>query len=263
VVPLRSGQGLGKDEWAPLDEFQLPAVLVYRTIVTRRSPAEARPPAAYALRWSGRYYDVWQRADPARTRVLSYSIFGDQLNAGALPPCGLVQRLAGVALSGGARLVAAVRAPAVVADLGGAARPPEWPFSAGPPGKLYPSRPGVARLQVNVPAAGTYDLWEQGSFGRGVSVSVDGRVLGSTRDQLSFVAQWIRFGARNLAAGTHVVELHYPGGSLRPGSGQQPETLGPVALVPRAPRSQLVSVAPQRARELCTRPLDWLEVVKR
>jgi hypothetical protein len=105
-------------------------------------------------------------------------------------------------------------------------------------------------------------VWEQGSFGRGVAVSVDGRVLGSTRNQLSFVGQWIRFGARSLGAGAHVVELRYPGGSLRPGSGQQPETLGPVALVPRTPRSELLSVGPERARDLCTRPLDWLEVVR-
>jgi hypothetical protein len=263
VVPLRTGNGLGKDEWAPLDEFRMPAVLVYRTIVTRRSPAEARPPSAYALIWSGRYYDVWQRPSPARARVLSYSIFGDQLNAGALPPCGLVRRLAGMARRGGGRLVAAVRAPALVADLGGARRPADWPFSKGPPGQLYPSGPGVARLEVNVPALGVYDVWEQGSFGRGVEVSVDGRALGSTRDERSFVGQWIRFGARELSAGAHTVELRYPGGGLRPGSGQQPQTMGPVALVPRAPRSELLEVEPERARDLCSRPLDWLEVVKR
>jgi hypothetical protein len=261
VVPLRSGQGLGKDQWAPLDEFQLPALLVYRTIVVRRSPGESRPPAVYSLRWSGRYYDVWQRPVELRSRVLSYSIFGDQLNAGALPPCGLVRQLAQVARRGHARLVAAVRAPAVVADLSGAARPPSWPFSPGPPGQLYPSRPGTARLTVVVPASGEYDAWVQGSFGRGLSVSIDGRPVGSTRDELSFVGQWIRFGARALAAGTHQLELRYPGGSLRPGSGQQPETVGPVALVPRVPRSQLLDVGPERAKSLCVTPLDWLEVV--
>jgi hypothetical protein len=262
VVPLRSGEGLGKDQWAPLDEFQLPAVLVYRTIVTRRSPAEARPPADYALRWSGSYYDVWQRPATPRAQVLSYSIFGNQLNAGALPPCDLVQHLAGVARRRGGRLVAAVRAPAVIADLGHFARPPEWPFSPGPPGQLYPSSPGSAGLEVQVPATGAYDIWEQGSFGRGVEMSVDGRPLGATRDQRSFVGQWIRFGARNLGAGPHTIELRYPGGSLRPGSGQQPQTMGPVALVPQTPRSRLIEVGPERARDLCSRPLDWLEVLK-
>jgi hypothetical protein len=263
VVPLRSGQGLGKDQWAPLDEFQLPAVLVYRTIVTRRSPAEARPPAEYALRFSGRYYDVWQRPDPPRTQVLSYSIFGDQLNAGALPPCGLVQRLAGVARGGRASLVGAVRAPAVIVDLASGPAPPGWPVSPGPPAQAYPDRPGTLRLPADVSRADTYDVWEQGSFGRGVELSLDSRPIGSTRDERSFVGQWIRFGSRTLAAGRHTVSVRYPGGSLRPGSGQQPETLGPIALVPRTPRSRLVSVAPARARDLCTQPLDWLEVVRR
>jgi hypothetical protein len=264
VVPLRDGHYLGKDEWAPLDEFQLPAILVYRTIVTRRSPAESRPPAEYALRWSGRYYDVWQRPDPPRTRVIEYSIFGDQLNAAALPPCGLVQRLAGVARRArGARLVAAVRAPAVIGDLNDAERPSSWPFNPGPPGQLYPDVPDAARLKVSVPAAGVYDAWVQGTFGRGISVWIDGRRVGSTRDQLSFAGQWIRFGARELRAGPHRIELRYPGGSLRPGSGQQPQTVGPVALVPRAPRAQLLEVAPDGAPSLCSEPLDWLEVVRR
>lgn len=267
VVPLRSGQGLGKDQWAPLDEFQLPAVLIYRTIVTRRSPAEARPPAEYALRFSGRYYDVWQRPDPPRAQVLSYSIFGDQLNAGALPPCGLVQRLAAVARAGGAgggaSLVGAVRARAVIVDLASGPAPAGWPVSPGPPAQAYPNRPGTLRLPADVPRTDTYDVWAQGSFGRGVEVSLDGRPIGSTRDERSFVGQWIRFGARALAAGRHTVSVRYPGGSLRPGSGQQPETLGPIALVPRTPRSRLVSVAPARARDLCTQPLDWLAVVRR
>ena len=264
VVPLRDGHYLGKDQWAPLDEFQLSAILVYRTIVVRRSPAESRPPAGYVLRWSGRYYDVWQRSEPARTRVVEYSIFGDQLNAAAVPPCGLVQRLAGVARrDGDARLVAAVRAPAVIADLGSADRPPSWPFSPGPPGQLYPDVPDAARLTVSVPAAGVYDAWVQGSFGRGISVSIDGRQVGTTRDQLSFAGQWIRFGERELAGGSHRVELRYPGGSLRPGSGQQPQTVGPLALVPRTPRAQLLEVEPEGARSLCSEPLDWLEVVRR
>src|SRR3954447_11820736 len=113
VIPLRSGQGLGKNQWAPVDEFLLEPILLYRTIVTRRSPAEARPPAEYRLRYSGRYYDVWQRDVPQRARVLPYSIFGDQQSAGALPPCGLVRRLARSARSSGGVLAAAVRAPAV------------------------------------------------------------------------------------------------------------------------------------------------------
>ena len=42
VVPLRgNAAGLRKNQWAPLDEFLLPGLLTYRTIVVRRSPAES------------------------------------------------------------------------------------------------------------------------------------------------------------------------------------------------------------------------------
>jgi hypothetical protein len=259
VVPLRTGAALGKAQWAPLDEFELPALLVYRTIVVRRSPAESRPPAMYSLRWSGRYYDVWQRPQAVRQQVLSYSVFGDQHDAAALPPCALVRRLAAVARRGGAALEAAVRAPAVVATPVSADRPADWPASAD---SVFPSHPGTVRLSLSVPHTGVHDVWVEGSFARGLEVSVDGARVGSTRDELSFAGQWIRFGARTLTAGAHSVALRYPGASLRPGGGQQFETVGPVALVPREPRTALVRVAPAAAASLCTKPLDWLEVVK-
>ena len=264
VLPLRSGKGLGKNEWAPIDEFLLEPILLYPTIVTRRSPAESRPPAEYTLRFSGRYYDVWQRSVPARSRVLPYSIFGDNQNAGALPPCGLVGRLADSARKDGAVLAAAVRAPSVVADLSGASRPAGWPMTSGPPAQMYPRGPGSAALRMSVPAAGAYDVWVQGSFARGIEVSVDGaRVGGDARDERSFSGQWIRFGTRRLNAGSHEVTLRYPGGSAAPGTGQQPETIGPVALQPRSPRPELLDVPPADAKSLCAKPLDWLEVVDR
>jgi hypothetical protein len=60
-VRLRDGRILGKGEYADLAAFAPDAVRVYRTLVLRRSPPVTRPPAAYVLAWSGRYYDVWQR----------------------------------------------------------------------------------------------------------------------------------------------------------------------------------------------------------
>jgi hypothetical protein len=136
--------------------------------------------------------------------------------------------------------------------------PSTWEVSGD---SVFPASPGTARLSMTVPAAGVHDVWVEGSFARGLEVSVDGRPVGSTRDELSFAGQWIRFGARTLTAGRHLVELRYPGGSWRPGSGRQPETVGPVALVPRVPRTALIRAAPSAASSLCRKPLDWLEVV--
>lgn len=61
-VPLRDGRVLGKAEVADIDAFAPDTILVYRTLVLRREADASRPPAAYRLVWSGRFYDVWQRA---------------------------------------------------------------------------------------------------------------------------------------------------------------------------------------------------------
>ena len=60
-VPLRDGRVLGKAEVADIAAFAPEAILVYRTLVLLRSADSSRPPAAYRLVWSGRFYDVWQR----------------------------------------------------------------------------------------------------------------------------------------------------------------------------------------------------------
>ena len=65
---LVDGTTLDKGASADIDRFRLDQVLVYRTLVLRRGPAASRPPSAYKLVWSGRWYEVWQRpVHPTRT----------------------------------------------------------------------------------------------------------------------------------------------------------------------------------------------------
>jgi len=60
-VALKDGSMLPKGGFAELSAFRPSDILLYRTLVLRRSPAESRPPAVFRLAWSGRYYEVWQR----------------------------------------------------------------------------------------------------------------------------------------------------------------------------------------------------------
>ena len=53
-VPLGDGRTLHKGETADTDRFQLGGLLVYRTLVLRRSPVQSRPPSPYRLTWRGR-----------------------------------------------------------------------------------------------------------------------------------------------------------------------------------------------------------------
>jgi hypothetical protein len=65
LVPLKNGSALPKGHFADLASFRPAELLVYRTLVLRRSPVGSRPPAPYRLVWHGRFYEVWQRTEGA------------------------------------------------------------------------------------------------------------------------------------------------------------------------------------------------------
>ena len=102
LVPLRGGALLAPGRSADINAFEPSAVAIYRTLVLRRSPLATRPPASFALTWSGRYYEVWQRTG---TRVLEHV---------TQPACADVLRLA----RQGRRLAAAPATAPVVAHAG-------------------------------------------------------------------------------------------------------------------------------------------------
>jgi hypothetical protein len=261
VVPLRRGSGLEKLEWAPVDEFQPAATLEYRTIVLRRSPAESRPLPEYELKHAGEYYEVWQRPVQPVQRVIDQAMFGDRTVAVAPAPCAEVRALGRAAREQGGTLLAAERPAPLILDPASATRPPEWTFVPGSPARLFPTAEGTARLPAQVAEPGGYDVWVQGSFARGLELSIDGERVGEVHNHPNFEGLWNRFGTARLTPGSHQVELRYPGSSLRPGSGDTPQRVGPVALVPRAPAPRLTEVAPDRAASLCGRPLDWVTAV--
>ena len=101
IIPLRNGHPLDKLEFADLDQFALPRVLVYRTLVLRRSPVASRPPSIYGRVRSGPYYDVWQRPVGSEGSILEHMSLGDNTRASARARCGQVLRLARVAARAG------------------------------------------------------------------------------------------------------------------------------------------------------------------
>jgi hypothetical protein len=103
-----------------------------------------------------------------------------------------------------------------------------------------------------------------GSFSRGFEVSVDGREVGRVKDELSAINGYVHVTNVFLAPGIHTFALAYPHSDLTPGSGENELTsLSAIALEPRqSPRSELISVKPGQAAQLCGRPLDWIEIVR-
>jgi hypothetical protein len=258
-VYLKDGTMLGKGEFADLDQFATSGILVYRTLVLLSSPVESRPPAPYKLVWQGRYYEVWQRPDPSTPQVLEHLGLGDALHVAAVPSCADVLRLGTVAAKAGGRLVAAPRTNSVLLGLAATQHPVGW--SSDSTGQtVVPTSAGVLTASISLPAGGRYTVWLGGSFARTVTISIDGRRVGSLRNMLTETGQWTSFGSLRLRAGRHTVTLRYGGSELTPGSGAGPFALGPLAFSLNQPE-QLVSVAATNARSLCGHTLDWVEAV--
>ena len=161
-LPLKSGVELTdrtEAAWADLDSFPLSTLEPYRSIVTRRSPAESRPPSIYRLIWQGRYYQLWQRpAHPVR-RILEHVPLGESntlaycgsavgseqplcsVDPVATPPCKQVQGIAAQAQREHAQLVAYQRPEPLVARADEGHAPGSWTDDAAAH-ILIPTSPG-------------------------------------------------------------------------------------------------------------------------
>ena len=236
TIPLRDGTTVEKGRSADTDELRLEDLLVYRTLVLRRSPSQSRPPAPYRLLERGEYYETWQR-DPAIPDLTEHLPLGGEVDPGAVPDCAEVARLAGLAGAGGALAAAPSAEPIAVAI--------EQPTT----------------VRVRVPAAGAYEVWLGGSVRGEMRVLVDGVERGSARGRLNHSGGYVALATVELETGEHEIELAYGGADLHPGSGGRESPIGPLVLRPQ-PRDSVVSVAAGEATaELCGRRWDWIEIL--
>jgi hypothetical protein len=260
---LRAGGVAGKGVSPDIDELQLGGILYYRTLVLRHSGLGSRPPSSYVLVQSGRWYDVWQRFASART-ILEHVSLGSRLQPAAVPKCADVLRLARLAKNNNGELAAVQRPAATVIEPDGTAGPPTTFGGAGEdPKALYLYGPATLVLPFAVADSGTYGVWSAGSFRSKLTASVDGRRVGSDRDQLTWPSNFTRMGDAELSAGSHTLQIRYSGPDLRPGSAGLPAYgLGPFAVAQGTEDQQVTYVRPAEARSLCSKSLDWIEAVK-
>ena len=233
---LVDGTTLDKGASADIDRIRDDQVQVYRTLVLRRGPAASRPPSDYRLAWSGRWYEVWQRpVHPART-IAAHVPLGDASQAAAVPSCARVKALRG------SLLVAPTRPKAI--------------------GLGAPPLRGTQLLRVSVPVDGIYTAWLAGDWFGNASISIDGRKVGSLREELNWPGLYTELGSTPLTAGNHLIGVSYEPGGWHPGSGGTPFAFGPAALSMADQREPVIHVAPARADKLCGRRLDWVEALR-
>jgi hypothetical protein len=260
VVPLRNGQPLEKLGSADVDQFQTEALLVYRTLVLRRSPAASRPPSPFRLVSSGRYYDVWQQ-QPMPAEIVDRLPLGDRFQPTARPECAELRRLAAAA-GPGASVATVRRERGIVLPLSEVTHPQGWDEDPGDPAVLYPDGPGTLRASARVVEPGRYGIWIGGAFRGVLEVSVDGKQVESARHELSHAGQFLPLGSIPLDTGTHSITLRYEQPSTRPGTGGEPFRLGPLALARDTINAPVKSRSANRAVELCRGRLDWIEALR-
>ena len=258
VIPTRSSRsGVSKGGFVDIDQFAPGALDPYRTLVLRRSPTASRPPSAFELRWSGEWYEVWQRRGGAGP-PLEHMPLGTEVDPSGRPDCEDVQRLARRAGPAG-RLATVFRSPVFAMATGALEHPPRWSDPAG--AVLYPKSEGTARGTVEVTVRGTYDVWVGGSIHSRMEVRVDRLRVGALRGVLNNAGGYSRYGAVPLSPGGHTVELSYSGPGLAPGSAGDAYALGPLVLATQTAAGDVTYLDPAEAASLCGKALDWIEAL--
>jgi hypothetical protein len=261
LIPLRNGQLVPPGAAADTDDLRFDDLLVYRTLVIRRSPLTSRPPGMYRLVWQGRDYEVWQR--PAHVaQSVNHLPLGGPMSPVARPSCADVARLA--AAAGPRGVVSAVPRPApIFVGLGSLQRPAGWAPSTDPT-QVFPLTDGTVSADVATATTGRFELWVGGGAYGALTLYVDGTRVGVVRHVLNRGGGYSSFGVRMLRRGMHRISIAYRGGGLRPGSdGQdvQPWPIGPLVLSQWPQVRSIVTVPAAQARSLCGRQLDWIEAV--
>ena len=252
-------RGAGANYRYPVEFNRLPAkaLLAYPLIVTRRDPADARPPSAYRLLWHGTYYLVWGRQHGAPAAIADVALAGSPGEQ-----CARIARLAGIAASDRDSLLAATSPELLTISLARASRPVTWVrLREG----LEMSTHGRLSAEFAVPRSGTWDVWLQGQLMPTISLGMDGHPIASIAAQLggnSVVANTTSPVPVSLSAGRHRLSLARDGFSLAPGNGGSADLYGIFLTPAEAPAEQpLLAVAPARWRSLCGRSYQWIEIV--
>ncbi|MGO9956171.1 MAG: hypothetical protein ACLP50_09370 [Solirubrobacteraceae bacterium] len=254
--------------WDP-NELAPSYLQYFRLLVLGRSPLTSRPPADYRLAYQGRYYDVWQRT--SSPQILEHVALSDGSDPPPAPSCRRIAQLGALAARDRARLAYVTRVSLPTFVPAQAAHPLSWTNTRyngedDPDVLLLSQRAGAVTGTIEVPAPGRYQVWLEGSLSRRIVVRVSGRLVGSVVHEIGSAGEFLRVGAIDLAAGQQHVTILRPPSGLGPGNivdgyAGTRDLLGPLVLVRDAAPPPVKYLAPGRARALCGRPLEWIEVV--
>jgi hypothetical protein len=260
VPQLQYPWDLGEVSYAFQDQFKL--------MVLGRSPVLTRPPADYRLVFQGRYYDVFRRV--SRPVVLRHVIASDRPDAPLYRPpaltCREITRLGTQARTEHGRIAFSTPTAASSVEAIHSTHPATWvplPIDTGtiPHGLTLLPGAGMLRTTLHVPRTGHYSLWVQGSLTQKMTVSVNGRRVGSIAQQIGPGTIFTNLGTVRLNAGTaHVVLTRAARSRLIPS--KEEDSLGDIVLSRTGAPPAVRYASPAHARSLCGHDLQWVEIVR-
>ncbi|MBE2317413.1 hypothetical protein DVA67_015630 [Solirubrobacter sp. CPCC 204708] len=225
-------------------------------LLLRRGPETSRPPSNFSRVYGNAYYELW-RKDADAPRPLEHLSLGTDQQQAARPSCAAVRSLAD-RLGPAQRLVAAPARTSAELDPLEVGVPIGWDITAEADDVLIPGGQGRIEGPVDFARGGRYRVWVRGGAERPLTVHLDGKLIGSASG-VNTAGSWLGVGEIEVDAGSHVVRLFRPGGSLRPGD-SRPGVVGRVVFELVAAEA-LVTVAPQDVSSLCSGEWDWVERV--
>ncbi len=240
-----------------LDSMDADYVTGFPLIVQRRSPVASRPPSSFELVWSGRYYEAWRRVR-AREAVVDHLPMGDAVSSGT---CRRIEQMGRRALRD--RLRPALRAAARSHDF----QPSPCPDAPAVAARRQLPSPGGRR-----PGRGDRAPGRAGQLPGVAGGDVLARRRGAPgpkpggRGQLRARLGGPVLRARRRRAGRRGTTGRARAGRARPAGRQRVQghrSCASLVLAPEPLDRRVREIDPRRARSLCTRPLDWVELVRR
>ena len=242
-----------------MDDYALDFLEEFPLLFERKSPGGSRPPINYNVAYETTHYRVWQRDGDAPSYHLPMG--ADSYDHTARLDCRrpLVAALLGASRRSGRPLVAAVppsrRRVIITAD--------DWRSHEGAdtyaPPDFVGRRGGVADVTASLPP-GRYDAWIQGSFAKGVRLVVDETGYGEVFGDLGLMSAWHPLGRVAVRARRANVVLFSLDKPWWQSGSKRPDFTGRLVFVRRGGPSRTITVQPERARTLCGRRLDWIEL---
>jgi hypothetical protein len=252
------------------DDYRLQRIERFPFVLERKDPYGSRPPSNYAPVFETKRYRLWRRGGPSPAFHVPLGSDGFR---GAAPlecrngrPRNPYVRFV---LKFSRRLDLPLRV----------ALGPQKPIVAIEPANwvefrvIHMFRPrfqisgfgGSASGEVDLPRPGRYDVWVQGTMGPGVAVWIRpigqpnfGKV-GSVTDDVGVSGQWHRIAAAAFERRT-LFHVSQPGRAWWKAATRHANVIGRIVMTPEGDAARVENVPAERAKSLCGRRVDWVEL---